>query len=206
MAAAVALLDVRVVRELVWLPVVELPVSEALESVMVDELSSVVRLPVAVAVPVVAPDEAGREAVPEAPATVKAGAKLKFCGFVSSVMRKVYWLPAATTSAGMVKEADPAAAGTLAARVRRDVGKWIAQLTSYDNATAGQLVGAGVLQADGDGAIRRIGPCDGSRLTSCNIESRLAGGNVDGVLLSEDESHVERDGSKGEAHFVWVDG
>lgn len=117
-SAADELLEVRVERELVWLPVVELPVSEAVEeSVMVEEESSSVEvLLAAVAVPLalVAPDEAGREAVPSAPATVNAGAKLKFCGFSSSVIRRVYWLPAATASAGMVKEAEPAAAGILA--------------------------------------------------------------------------------------------
>lgn len=78
-AAAVSLLDVSVVPELVslWVDepsVVELSVALLVAlSVMVDE-SSVVLLPVAEAVALVAPEEAGREAVPSAPATVKAGA------------------------------------------------------------------------------------------------------------------------------------
>lgn len=122
-AAAVSLLLVRVVRELVSLSVlllssvVELPVALAVESESVVDESSVVRLPLAVEEPdaVVAPDEAGREAVPVAPATVKAGAKLKFSGFSSSVIRMVYSLPSLTASAGMVKEADSAEAGTPAA-------------------------------------------------------------------------------------------
>lgn len=120
-AAADSLLLVRLERELVSLAVSELSVDElsvAVDeelSVMVDE-SSVVLLPLAVEVPeAVAPDEAGREAVPSAPATVKAGAKLTFVGFSSSVIRKVYWPSAVTASAGMMNEADPAAAGTLAA-------------------------------------------------------------------------------------------
>lgn len=126
-AAADELLEVRVVRELVSLSVVELPVSDAdEESVMVDDESSVVLLSVAVAVAVrvVAPDEAGREAVPSAPATVNAGAKLKFCGSSSSVIRRVYSLPAATTSAGIVKDAEPAAAGTLEARTMPLPANW----------------------------------------------------------------------------------
>lgn len=121
-AAAVSLLEVREVRELDSL-VVEEPVSEAVEeeSVVEDDESSVVLLPLAVAlaVPEVAPEEAGREAVPSAPATVKAGAKLKFEGFSSSVMRKVYEPLAVTASAGIVKEAVPAEAGMLAAHISR---------------------------------------------------------------------------------------
>ena len=135
-AAAVSL---RVVRELVSLSVVllllssvvELPVALAVESESVVEESPVVRLPLAVEEPdaVVAPDEAGREAVPSAPATVKAGAKLKFSGLSSSVMRMVYSLPSLTASAGMVKEADSAEAGMPAATCQCE----------FSNATRGCL-------------------------------------------------------------------
>lgn len=128
-AAAVSLLEVRVVRELVSVEVsvpvvdevsvsvVELSVAVVVESVIVED-SSVVVAPVAEAVSerVEAPDDAGRDAVPSAPATVKAGAKLKLVGSSSSVMRNVYSPSAVTASAGIVKEAVPSAAGTAAAQ------------------------------------------------------------------------------------------
>lgn len=122
-AAAVSLLEVRVVRELLSVveelsPVVEDESAVVLEeeSSVVEDESSVLLEPLAVREPeaVEAPDEAGSEAVPEAPATVKAGAKLKFCGFSSSVMRMVYSVPDSTASAGMVNDADSAEAWMLA--------------------------------------------------------------------------------------------
>lgn len=128
-AAADSLLEVRVVRELdsvlLLLSVVEEAAALVVESELVVDDSSVLLLPLALAVEepeaVLAPDETGREAVPSAPATVKAGAKLKLSELSSSVMRMVYSVPASTASAGMVKEADSAEAGTPAAICQWDV-------------------------------------------------------------------------------------
>lgn len=124
-AAAVSLLEVRVVRELLSVVLLlssvvdeESAVVVELLSSVVDEESSVLLESLAVREPeaVEAPDEAGSEAVPSAPATVKAGAKLKFCGFSSSVIRMVYSVPDSTASAGIVKEALSAEAWMLAVR------------------------------------------------------------------------------------------
>ena len=114
-AAAVLLLvrdDCELVELVLLSSVVELSVALEVESVVVE--ASVVLLPLAVEEPeaVDAPEDAGREAVPSAPATVNAGAKLKLFGSSSSVMRRVYEPSAVTASAGMVNDALPAAAGT----------------------------------------------------------------------------------------------
>lgn len=121
-AAAVSELDVVVLRAVVLVdPVVELSsVVVVLEdsSVVVEDESSLVLVPLVLAPETV--EEAppvGRAAVPSAPLTVNAGAKLTLLGSVSSVMRNVYCWPASTASAGISKVAAPPEAGISAVTV-----------------------------------------------------------------------------------------
>lgn len=106
------------------LELVDEALSVLLESVEVAVDEESVELDVPVLVPEVEPVDvalpdvdvpAGREAVPDAPATVKAGAKFTLLGLSSSVMRMVYSPSALTALAGMTKVADSAEAGTSAA-------------------------------------------------------------------------------------------
>lgn len=76
------------------------------------------------------------------------------------------------------------------------------ELTSECNTT---IRGNGVLlQLDRDGSARGIGPVDGKRLTSCDVESALASRDADGVVLSCNDSCAKRCDCGGEeAHVEW---
>jgi len=58
-----------------------------------------------------------------------------------------------------------------------------------------------LLQLDGDGTARRVGPLDGERVSSCHIQCALTCRNTDGIVLRGSDGCAESsEGSEEEPH------